>query len=144
MIDNRIVGARIARLRQNRGLTQQQLAAIAGVSHQAVSKWESGAALPDIQTMLLLTRFFGVTVEQLLENSSDVQDAPAEPKEQRDSPNQKEENEMTIQQLMQMAPYMTKPAVSEIAIQIETPMTAQQIGKLAPYITTECISALLE
>ena len=45
MIDNRIVGARIARLRQNSGLTQQQLAAITGVSHQAVSKWESGGSL---------------------------------------------------------------------------------------------------
>lgn len=152
MIDNRIVGARIARLRQNSGLTQQQLAAITGVSHQAVSKWESGAALPDIQTLLLLTRFFGVTVEQLLEGGADMHAAtentamndPAEPEKQVDLPNQKEENEMTIQQLMQMAPYMTKTAVSEIAMQIETPMTAQQIGKLAPYITTECISALLE
>lgn len=152
MIDNRIVGAKIAALRQNAGLTQQQLAAIAGVSHQAVSKWEGGAALPDIQTLLLLTRFFGITVEQLLEGSADAQsanppsaqDTAPDAQKQTDHPQQKEENEMTIQQLMQMAPYMTKDAVSEIAMQIETPMTAQQIGKLAPYITTECISALLE
>ena len=152
MIDNQIVGAKIAALRQNAGLTQQQLAAIAGVSHQAVSKWESGAALPDIQTLLQITRFFGVTIEQLLESGADAhptdassaQDRCAEPKKQAGYPQPKEENEMTIQQLMQMAPYMTKDAVSEIAMQIETPMTAQQIGKLAPYITTECISALLQ
>ena len=66
MIENRAVGRRIASLRQEHSLTQQQLAAMLRVSHQAVSKWESGQALPDIQTMLELTQFFGVTVEQLL------------------------------------------------------------------------------
>ena len=62
MIENRAVGRRIASLRQEHSLTQQQLAAMLRVSHQAVSKWESGQALPDIQTMLELTQFFGVTV----------------------------------------------------------------------------------
>ena len=66
MIDNRLVGRKIAALRQSNALTQQQLAALMNVSHQAVSKWESGQALPDIQTMLELTRFFGITVEQLI------------------------------------------------------------------------------
>lgn len=46
MIDNRVVGRRIAMLRQKSALTQQQLAALMSVSHQAVSKWESGQALP--------------------------------------------------------------------------------------------------
>lgn len=66
MIDNRAVGKTIAALRQARGMTQQQLAAAMNVSHQAVSKWENGAALPDIQTLMELTQLFGVTVEQLL------------------------------------------------------------------------------
>lgn len=66
MIDNRTVGKTIAALRQARGMTQQQLAAALNVSHQAVSKWENGAALPDIQTLVELTQLFGITVEQLL------------------------------------------------------------------------------
>lgn len=66
MIDNCTVGKNIASLRQAKGMTQQQLAAVMNVSHQAVSKWENGAALPDIQTLLELTQLFGVTVEQLL------------------------------------------------------------------------------
>lgn len=70
MIDNRTVGKTIASLRQARGMTQQQLAAALNVSHQAVSKWENGAALPDIQTLHELTQFFGVTFEQLV--SGDV------------------------------------------------------------------------
>ena len=66
MIDNRAVGKAIATLRQNRNMTQQQLAATLNVSHQAVSKWENGAALPDVQTLMDLTRLFGITMEQLL------------------------------------------------------------------------------
>ncbi|MBQ3304979.1 MAG: helix-turn-helix transcriptional regulator, partial [Clostridia bacterium] len=67
MIDNIQVGKTIAKLRQNKNMTQQQLAAALSVSHQAVSKWETGAALPDVQTLVALTRLFGITIEQLLE-----------------------------------------------------------------------------
>ena len=81
-IDNRIVGETIARLRVQAELTQQQLAAILNVSHQAVSKWENGAALPDIQTLLSLTELFGVTMEQLL--SGDI------PKAEPESPRKEE------------------------------------------------------
>ena len=67
MIDNIAVGKTIAKLRQNKNMTQQQLAAALSVSHQAVSKWETGAALPDVQTLMALTRLFGITMEQLLD-----------------------------------------------------------------------------
>ena len=66
MIDNMKVGTAISSLRQAMGLTQQQLAATLNVSHQAVSKWETGQALPDVQTLMALTGLFGVTMEQLL------------------------------------------------------------------------------
>ena len=67
MIDNIAVGKTIAKLRQNKNMTQQQLAAALNVSHQAVSKWETGAALPDVQTLMAFTRLFGITMEQLLD-----------------------------------------------------------------------------
>ena len=69
MIDNVAVGRTIAKLRQNKNMTQQQLAAALSVSHQAVSKWETGAALPDVQTLVALTQLFGITIEQLLEGN---------------------------------------------------------------------------
>jgi len=80
MIDNRAVGRTIATLRQANGMTQQQLAAAMNVSHQAVSKWENGAALPDIQTLMELTRLFGITVEQLLSGEIPDEDFEEEKK----------------------------------------------------------------
>lgn len=151
MIDNRIVGKRIAKLRQKHRLTQQQLAAMLRVSHQAVSKWESGQTLPDIQTMLELTRFFGLTVEQLVagedeeeENKAEEQpDGESEP-QIVDEPVQKEVKCMTIQQLLQMAPFMSKDAVEEIAMNLEEKITASQLARLAPFLKAECLDALLE
>ncbi len=66
MIDNKAVGKAIAALRIQKKMTQQDLAAKVSVSHQAVSKWESGAALPDTQTLLNLSRLFQITVDELL------------------------------------------------------------------------------
>lgn len=66
MIDVSIVGRNIAFLRRRQRMTQQGLAEAMNVSHQAVSKWENGAALPDIQTVLSMSRLFGITMEALL------------------------------------------------------------------------------
>lgn len=154
MIENRAVGRRIASLRQEHSLTQQQLAAMLRVSHQAVSKWESGQALPDIQTMLELTQFFGVTVEQLLNGSAQPEQAQeaeqscAQAQEHKqesvdagDAPG--EEKNMNIQQLLQMAPFMSKEGVEEIAMQLEGSVTAMQLARLAPFVRQECVEALL-
>ena len=148
MIDNRKVGRRIAELRQNSGLTQQQLAAMMNVSHQAVSKWEGGQAMPDIQTLLGLTRFFGLTVEQLVEPREDEEESESteweNDKPETESNERMEANKMSIQQLLQMAPYMTKEAVEEIALGMEGKLTASQIARLAPYLSTECVEALID
>lgn len=77
MIDTTTVGKSIAWLRKQKQMTQQGLAAAVNVSHQAVSKWENGVALPDMQTMLALSRLFGVSMEALL--SGDVLEAAGQP-----------------------------------------------------------------
>jgi len=60
------IGRRIKALRKEKGLTQEQLAELFGVSFQAVSKWETGAAYPDIEMLPGIARFFGVTTDDLL------------------------------------------------------------------------------
>ena len=59
------MGKEIRRLRTDRGLTQEALAAALSVSPQAVSKWECGSSMPDIQTLPEIAVYFGVTIDQL-------------------------------------------------------------------------------
>ncbi len=73
MIDNTRAGQNIIYHRQRMGWTQGELAGRLNVTHQAVSKWENGAALPDIATLLSLSRLFSVSMEDLLTGDPAVQ-----------------------------------------------------------------------
>ena len=70
MIDKRHFGRRAADFRHRLELSQAGLAERLGVSAQAVSKWETGAALPDIELLLELSKLYGVSVNELLEDNA--------------------------------------------------------------------------
>ena len=59
-------GKTIKELRRKRGLTQEQLAEVAGVSPQAISKWETNATYPDISLLPILANYFNVSIDRLL------------------------------------------------------------------------------
>ena len=59
-------GNRIKALRRKMNLTQEELAERLNVSYQTISKWETGASLPDITLFPLLANFFDVTTDELL------------------------------------------------------------------------------
>ena len=61
------LGQRISGYRKALGISQEELGARLGVSRQAVSKWETGAAAPDMENLLALARAFGVSVAELTE-----------------------------------------------------------------------------
>lgn len=60
------IGTNIKRLRQNKGVTQEQLGFVLGISSQAVSKWENESALPDILTLPKLADYFGISIDELM------------------------------------------------------------------------------
>ncbi len=62
---NNILGENIARLRKERGMTQEDLARELNVSYQAVSKWENSVSAPDISNIKQLAQFFGVSIDML-------------------------------------------------------------------------------
>lgn len=59
------IGSVIAKLRKEKGMTQEELAQIMGVTNQAVSKWESMQNCPDVQLLPQLADLFGVTIDRL-------------------------------------------------------------------------------
>jgi transcriptional regulator with XRE-family HTH domain len=60
------VGINIREQRVKRGLTQEALAEQAGVSRQAVAKWESGETLPELDRLLFLSRYFALPLDVLV------------------------------------------------------------------------------
>ena len=77
------IGKRIAHLRKEKGLTQEELAQHMGISPQAVSKWENDQTCPDISALPKLARLFGVTVDELLEGKEVLPAARVLPPEQQ-------------------------------------------------------------
>lgn len=66
--------------RKKAGLSQEALAEKVGVSRQAISKWETGEAAPEISKLPLLARTFGVTADWLLDDEAEFEEeAPEEP-----------------------------------------------------------------
>lgn len=60
------LGQRIQELRKQAGLSQEALGEALGVSRQAVSKWEGDNGIPELDTLIAMSRLFGVTLGQLL------------------------------------------------------------------------------
>lgn len=65
-IDKRAFGSFVAQLRRERGLTQRELAQRLFLSDKAVSKWETGASIPDTALLIPLAEELGVSVTELL------------------------------------------------------------------------------
>lgn len=57
---------KLQELRKGRGLTQEELAKELFVSRTAVSKWESGRGYPNIDSLKELSRFFSVSIDELI------------------------------------------------------------------------------
>ena len=66
------LGARIRQLRKEKGWNQDEFAQKAYVSRQTVSNWENEKSYPDIQSLLLISDLFGVTLDELIKGDVEV------------------------------------------------------------------------
>ena len=57
---------KLQELRKSRGLTQEELAEALFVSRTAVSKWESGRGYPSIDSLKEISKYFSVSIDELL------------------------------------------------------------------------------
>lgn len=60
------IADRIQSLRKMKGISQEILADKVGVSRQAVSKWESEQSVPDLDKVIIMSEYFGVTTDYIL------------------------------------------------------------------------------
>ena len=80
MSENLLAG-RIAQLRKEAGMTQEQLGNALGLTYQSVSKWENGLSCPDVQLLPQLANLFHVTLDDLFGREAPQPERTAEQEE---------------------------------------------------------------
>ena len=153
-IDTTKTGAAIAAYRQRLNMSQQGLAGLMNVTHQAVSKWEKGLALPDTETLLALAKLFDASMEDLLMGR-----LPKEPEqtkepdpEQTDAEEAKQDEpapaqasdlgDLDFASVMNMLPFVSTKAADQlfrIFTQSSQP-DASALISIAPFVSTGTIS----
>ena len=73
--NNRILGRRIKACRQAAGISQEKVAELIDVSRQAVTKWEAGQSAPSTENLFKLAEIFGTTVDLILTDGAEDEDA---------------------------------------------------------------------
>lgn len=86
------IASRLLQLRKERGLSQEELAEKLKVSRQAISKWERGDALPDLENLILLSELYGISLDRLVGRDS----APAPDKENVTAPSLETQEDGTV------------------------------------------------
>ena len=67
----KLLSEKLYKLRKSSGLSQEQLAEKLNVSRQAISKWESGTAVPESEKLIIISNYFGVSVDYLLKDDEE-------------------------------------------------------------------------
>ena len=78
-------GEYLKKLRTEKGLSQDALGEVLGISRQSVSKWEQGNSTPDIDNIGKLAEFYGVSIDSLVkgEAQEEAENATAESEEEK-------------------------------------------------------------
>ena len=63
-------GENLKNIRKQRGITQEELAEILGVSRQAVSKWESDGGYPETEKLIAISKQLNISIDYLLNDAS--------------------------------------------------------------------------
>ncbi len=66
-MDQKKIGRFIKELRNEKGLTQEQLAELVGVTNRSVSRWENGVNMPDFDLLIHIAQYFDVSIEEILD-----------------------------------------------------------------------------
>ncbi|MBQ8955321.1 MAG: helix-turn-helix transcriptional regulator [Clostridia bacterium] len=164
MLNPQIISENIIHLRQKMGLTQQELAAKANVTHQAVSKWENGSSIPDLQTLMTLSRLFGVSLDELLtevladrkapeaapaapqpeaaDKQAEAVEAPAEESEEETAEAADAHPAFDLRDLVGLAPFLPKDRLSALVLEQIDSVTPEKLVPLAPFLGRQALDEI--
>lgn len=93
------IGAKIAACRKRAGMSQEKLANELNISRQAVSRWETGEAVPDTEKVIQLSRIFHVTTDYLLLDIDEASQSAAPAENNRETEQRAAEKQMKRQSM---------------------------------------------
>ena len=67
------IANRLAKLRKEKGYSQEELAEKLGLSRQAVSKWDRAESSPDTDNLICLAKLYNVSLDELLRTEEDIE-----------------------------------------------------------------------
>lgn len=123
------VGSKIAELRKKHNMTQFELADKMGISFQAVSNWERGNSMPDISKLPELAELFGVTVDYLLGEHSELVESAVK----GDIEGYLEKNPVSLEEISKIAP-MLKPTQVNVIVESGEVANLRDIEYILPFI----------
>ncbi len=135
-----ILAEKITRLRKQNGWSQEELAEQLGISRQSVSKWESGASIPDLDRIVTMSKIFQVSTDYLLRD--ELEDPEAEMKIVELSPVDEEEliHSISLEEanaFMDLTEKVSKRMAGAVALFVFSPVCLillagfSEFGKLA-------------
>lgn len=66
-MNTNVISRYLQLLRKSHNFTQDELAKKLDISRQAVSKWETGTTIPDLEVLLKISKLYGITINEILE-----------------------------------------------------------------------------
>ena len=146
-IDTMKTGAVIAAYRQRMNLSQQGLAGLMNVTHQAVSKWEKGLALPDTETLLALAKLFGTTMEELLtgvlpQEPEPIPEAAPVQEESSEPVPAAEIGQLDFSSIMGMLPFVSTRVAEQLFINYASAAKpdGSKLTAIAPFVSTQVLN----
>ena len=109
-------------LRKGKNLTQDDFASAVGVSRQAVYKWECGQSYPEVPKLLEMKLLFGISLDDLLDDSYDI--PLPEKKKKRISRSTKAKIEASVESTASETHSTTMNEVVKVAVAPEAPKAA--------------------
>lgn len=80
-MDQKKIGGFLRELRNERGVTQERLAEMLGVTNRSVSRWETGATKPDFDLLIQIAEYFGVSADEILDGERKPESASPDGKD---------------------------------------------------------------
>ncbi len=139
MFDMEKIGQKISMLRKAQNMTQMELADRMNISFQAVSNWERGLSMPDISKLPELAQLFGVTIDELLGEKSEILESIVNDNTDEFLKN----NIVEAEEFIKIAPILKPLQADELLMEVNLSLKLSEIADIIPFISRDLLNQIV-